>query len=290
MNIRRTIKMLSLVGAGVTVGATMLPGAATSATPGFGSWSATSGTLSGCPSGFTCTELVSGDGFRQVQVDDDSSADSFVWTTVTDTGATGTASTLGFSDENFVKTDGSSTGIAANQIVNDTTDGTFNSTVSIQTGFAGGGNDTVDILQSLSANPDSLADTGDEFDTTFDMTVNLDSAGNQTGRTMDIDQTTALGNSTDSQEFVIRARAGSALTTTGTLALGGNDIGWNANDDILLSWVGQSLSLGSLGASLFGFEGLTNNTQSTQESEFSQSDAGPFDWDSATFGTAPSFP
>jgi hypothetical protein len=290
MNIRRTIKILSLVGAGVAVGATMLPGTATSATPGFASWSASSGNITGCPSGFSCTELVGGDGFRQVQVNDNGSSDSFVWTIVTDTGATGTASTLPFSDENFVKTDGTSTGIADSQKVNDTSNGTFGGTVSILTGFASGGTDTVQISQSLSANPDGLSNTGDEFSNTFDMTVNLDSSGNQTGRFMNIDQNTALGNSTDVQIFAIRASSGSALTTTGSLTLGGTAVSWTAGDDILLTWVGQGLTLGSLGSSQFGYEGLTNNTTTATNSEFSQADAGPFAWDAATFGTQPTFP
>lgn len=290
MNIRRTIKILSIAGAGVAAGMVMLPGTATSATPGFGSWSASGGTISGCPSGFTCTELVGGDGFRQVQVNDNSSSDSFVWTTVTDTGATGTASTLPFSDENFVKTDGTSTGIADNQTITDNTNGSFSGAVQILTGFASGGNDTVDITQSLSANPDGLSNTGDEFSNTFNMTVNLDSTGSQTGRFMQIDQSTALGNATDTQIFAIRASAGSALTTSSSMTLGGNTVSWTAGDDVLLAWVGQGLTLGSLGSSQFGYEGITNNTTSTTASEFSQADAGPFQWLPGTFGTEPTFP
>ena len=298
MNIRRTIKILSLVGAGVAVGATMLPGTATSATPGFGSWSAASGTISGCPSGFSCTELVGGDGFRQVQVNDNSSSDSFVWTIVTDTGANGSASTLPFSDENFVKTDGTSTGIADSQRVNDTTNGTFGGTVSILTGFASGGNDTVDIQQSLTADPNGVPGTGDEFSNTFNMTVNLDSSGNQTGRSMNIDQNTALGNSTDVQVFAIRAAAGSALTAAGSLTLGGDTVSWNAGDDVLLAWVGQGLTLGSLGSSKFGFEGITNNTPvpATTASEFSQvstgasNDSPSFAWPGGDFGSQPTYP
>ena len=297
MNIRRTIKILSLAGATVAAGAVMLPGTATSATPGFGAWSANGGTLSGCPSGFTCTELVGGDGFRQVQVNDNSSSDSFVWTIVTDTGVTGTASSLPFSDENFVKTDGTSTGIADNQRVNDSSNGTFGGSVQILTGFASGGNDTVHIDQSLTANPDGLSNTGDEFSNTFTMDVNLDSAGNQTGRFMSIDQNTALGNATDVQIFAIRGAAGTALTTGDSLTLGGDTVSWNAGDDVLLSWVGQGLTLGSLGSSVFGFEGITNNTPSTPTtaSEFSQATTGasnstsPFPWPASDFGTQPSF-
>jgi hypothetical protein len=290
MNIRRTIKILSIAGAGVAMGAVILPGTATSATPGFAAWSSSGGTISGCPSGFSCTELVGGDGFRQVQVNDNNSADSFVWTIVTDTGATGSASTLPFSDENFVKTDGTSTGIADAQTVNDTTNGTFGGNVQILTGFASGGNDTVNIQQSLTADPNGIPGTGDEFANTFNMTVNLNSAGNQTGRFMKIDQSTALGNATDTQIFAIRASAGSALTTTSSMTLGGTAVSWNAGDDVLLTWVGQGLTLGSLGSSQFGFQGITNNTSSATASQFSQATAGPFTWDTGTFGTQPSFP
>ncbi len=296
MNIRRTIKILSLAGATVAAGAVMLPGTASSATPGFGSWwSASNGTISGCPSGFTCTELVSGDGFRQFQINDNSSSDSFVGTIVTDTGVTGTGGTLPFSDVNFVKTDGTSTGIADQQAITDNSNGSFNGNVTIQTGFAASGNDTVVISQGLSANPDGLPKTGDEFSNTFGMTVNLDSSGNQTGRSMSIDQTTALGNATDVQVFAIRGAAGSKLTTPGSLTLGGNTVSWSAGNDVLLSWVGQSLTLGSLGSSVFGFEGITNNTPATPTtaSAFSQASTGaagstsPFPWPTADFGTQP---
>lgn len=299
MNIRRTIKILSLAGATVAVGTVMLPGTASSATPGFGSWwSATGGNISGCPSGFTCTELVSGDGFRQFQVNDNSSSDSFVGTIVTDTGVTGSASTLPFSDVNFVKTDGTSTGIADSQTIKDSTNGNFDGSVQILTGFASGGNDTVHIDQSLSADPDGTAGTGDEFSNTFAMDVNLDSSGNQTGRFMTIDQSTALGNATDVQIFTIRGAKGSALANAGSLTLGGDTVSWNAADDVLLSWVGQGLTLGSLGSSVFGFEGITNNTPATptKASEFSQASTGasdsnsPFPWPSADFGSQPTMP
>lgn len=290
MDIRRTIKMLSLAGAGVAASALLVPGSAISATPGFGAWSASNGTISGCPSGFSCTELVAGDGFRQVQVNDSNSAASYVWTIVTDTGANGSASTLPFSDENFVKTDGTSTGIAGQQTVNDTSNGNFNSQVSILTGFAAvGGVNSVNINQTLTADPTPAP--GDEFSNTFNMKVNLDSAGNQTGRTMQIDQNTALGNSTDHQIFTIRGAQGTMLTSGGSITLGGTPVAWNAGDDVLLTWVGQGLTLGSLGSSLFGYEGFTDNTSSASNSQFDQAHTGPFAWpsDTTAFGTQPSY-
>ncbi len=302
MNIRRTINMLSIVGAGLAVGATFMPGTANSAAPSFGAWSASSGAITGCPTGYSCTDLVTGDGFRQAQVSD-SSGNSFVWTVVTDTGASGnppgSSGAVPFSDENFVVTSNSNlTGVADKQSISDSSNGQFDSTVSVLTGFAApSGTSTVQINQSLAK------DTGlaTAFNTSFAMTVNLNSTGVQTGRSMNIDQVTNLNSTTDKQVFAIRGRSGTFLTSTASssLTLGAgtstSSVTWNAGDDVMLTWVGQGLTLGGLGASQFGFEGITNNTSASTASTFSQANTGPttspFKWPTADgnndFGTAP---
>ncbi|HKI81172.1 MAG TPA: hypothetical protein VKA04_05955, partial [Pseudodesulfovibrio sp.] len=125
----------------------------------------------------------------------------------------------------------------------------------------------------------------------------------QTGRSMNIDQTTSLNSTTDKQVFAIRGRSGSFLqsATATSLTLGASTsvqtVSWNTGDDVMLTWVGQGLSLGGLGASQFGFEGITNNTSGATASTFSQSDTGPasptppFAWPTANgdFGPAPTY-
>lgn len=301
MNIRRTIKMLSIVGAGLTVGATFMPGTANSAAPSFDSWTATGGTITGCPSGFTCSNLVTGDGFRQAQVTNSTTGDSFVWTVVTDTGATSTSGQTGagsvpFSDENFVVTsNNNSTGVADKQSISDTTNGDFNSTVNVLTGFAAptANQNVVQINQSLNKG----SGTTTAFETSFNMTVALDSAGNQLGKSMNIGQVTNLNSTTDHQTFVARDRSGTFLQdASGTsLTLGtAAPVSWTAGtDDVMLTWVGQGLTLGGLGASQFGYEGITNNTTTATASTFSQAVTGPFVWPSTNgntdFGTQPTY-
>ncbi len=74
----------------------------------FDQWSVTGGTitstdLSACPEGFTCTEPVSGEGFYQRQITEDSSGNDFFQTIITDKPTTTAPSELTFSDEPYVQ-------------------------------------------------------------------------------------------------------------------------------------------------------------------------------------------
>lgn len=86
-------------------------------------------------------------------------------------------------------------------------------------------------------------------------------------------------------------------------AVNGGSVDWVAGDDVMLRWIGQSVSTGVQGSSIFGFEGVTVTDQASNTNEvttFSDNRTGiadtsttdpldavsPFDWD-ALFGDAP---
>jgi hypothetical protein len=307
MSVRTTIKIITLAGA-----ATMLPGLASAANPTFGNWTAAGGAIDNtggsCPTGFTCEQINSGDGFLQSNVSETANpANTFIQTIITDSGATcdNSATFCAFTDENFVKTDGVSTGIAARQSTVDSAVN-FNSSVVINTGWALSvptPPTSVNITQGLSDDPDGTAANGDEFTTSFNLQVNLDSGGTTTGKAMNITQDVGLGvGGTDNQVFDVRERSGDLLTAPGTATLGGNSVDWVASsDDVLVTWISQDVDIGSSGSSVFAFQsvenlGGTSSTANNLVSDFSTTanDATlpPFDWDAssdvdAAFGAAP---
>jgi hypothetical protein len=304
MSVKHTIKVITLAGA-----ASMIPGMASAANPAFGSWTATDGTgIAGCPTGFTCEVINSGDGFRQANVTDNSDPTNvFIQTLITDV-ATGCDSfgSCAFSDENFVKTDNTSTGIAGRQSTNDASVN-FTSSVEINTGWALAAVPTptsVDITQGLSDDPDGTASSGDEFTTSFNLQVNLDGSGVQTGRTMDITQDVGLasaGSPTDNQQFEVRERSGDLQQTPGSATLAGDTVDWVNGDDVMVTWVSQDVDIGSTGSSLFAFQSVENKdgsatTATDLVSDFSTTSNDPtnppFDWApgsdvETTFGSAP---
>ena len=291
MSVRKTIKIITLAGA-----AAMLPGVASAATPAFGSWTSTESggvsTIGGCPATFTCTTIISGDDIRQANVTD--GVDSFVQTVITDDAATCTYATCDFSDENFVKTDGVSTGIKARQSITDTSGG-FAGSVQINSGWAlTGGVPNVDISQTLS-DPGTGA-ANDEFDTSFGLEIGATTAD----KSMDISQSVKLGvGTTDYQDFEVRERSGSFSTVAGTATLplgGGDSASWVASNDVMVTWIDQVVDIGGAGSSLFAFQSVENKTVPDLADTFSTTAnnpaATPFDWAPSsdvedTFGVAP---
>src|SRR3569832_1820274 len=71
-----------------------------------------------CPANFTCGAGIIGDGFMQRTLTD-STGTQFFQTIITDKGVAGQPNTLGFSDESYVRSGGSSNGIAGRQRVTD---------------------------------------------------------------------------------------------------------------------------------------------------------------------------
>src|SRR3569833_2770629 len=71
-----------------------------------------------CPTNFTCGAGIIGDGFMQRTLTD-STGTQFFQTIITDKGVAGQPNTLGFSDESYVRSGGSSNGNAGRQRVTD---------------------------------------------------------------------------------------------------------------------------------------------------------------------------
>jgi len=158
MSVNR-VKTLSLVGAATAIA---LPGllAAAGAPIAYDQWQIadTSGKITigggGCGGFSTCSVVASGDGFLQM-AGTDGSGDQFFWTIIANEqgspgGAVGSASAQPFAIESFVKRN-SGGGIASRQKQSDSSQGTFISTVSIETGWAAttSGGSNIEFDQSV---------------------------------------------------------------------------------------------------------------------------------------------
>lgn len=319
MNNRAAVKVSSRLFHACGAAALMLSIAPANALPIFDQWTVASGTVDvTCPAGFTCETLVEGDGFAQVQWVEAATGFTYIQTVITDLGAGaagGTPSTdLPYSDESFIRLGGAN-GITSRQQFQEETPLTgtiFESITSLNTGWAQTDPSVPDMeamqILTVDATP---AVAGDEFESVFDMQLVHDPAGNVTGSNILVTQFAGLGNgietSTDSQKFFLNRRLGS-FTTAGSIDLDAstfdptNDpaaVAWNNGDDVMLTWIGQSVNLGSLGIELFGFESIVNFTTAAEAATFSTTSAGitvdgtdpqgygrPFDWDT-TFGATP---
>lgn len=290
-----------------------LPLSAQAASPVFNNWSVNNGAITGtggntvpCAPGFTCETLSIGDGFIQVQWVDTNSNITYIFTGITEPGATGNPTTLNYVDQSFVRL-GSENGIMAQQRhIQTDAEGTFSNTSQLNIGWANpspdGNNPTLSIEQSFASDGGSAL--GDEFSNTFVMLL-INGGGANVDRSITVDQRVGLGDgvtaSDDVQRFVLEGRQG-AFTTPGSLTLGqpigstepgGGTVTWAAGNDIMVRWLGQRLDLGDQGASAFGFQGVINNTTDAEATTFSTSSTGivpegagyqaPFDWH-ATFG------
>ena len=332
MKLLNTIKIATLTG----LAALALPMAAQAALS-FGNWDVgpsggnAVGEIAGCPSGVPadCTVLVSGEGFLQQQYSDTASGNVYIQTIVTDPNADATdPATLAYSDESFVRSSGTSSGIAGKQSMSDASFN-FTGSTTLYTGWAAdaaikpSGEANLNITQGFSDN--GGAATGDEFSSSFGLKINLDGAGNQTGKSMSIGQVVEMGNgidinTTDIQRFVIEQRSGDVLTTGNTgfklgntsfdasnNALNGtnNDPGafddampdpltWQADDgstvkgdDVMLVWLGQQVGDGSAGGglSVFGYESATVVGNTANASATADQYATTFSTDTPGVGT-----
>lgn len=304
---------------------TLAPLASQAASPVFDNWSVTGGTIAGpgnttpCSTGFTCETLSIGDGFIQVQWVDAVSGVTYIQTVITDTGAAGNPGDLPYVDESFVRL-GSENGIMAQQRHAETDDlgGQFTNSSQLAIGWANptpdADNPNMIINQSFQSAGEAGV-VGDEFSNTFAMLI-IQGTGDeaQTGdRSITVDQRVGLGDGVtgtdDVQRFLLEGRRG-AFTTAGSLELGaptgnvggaegGGTVSWADGDDVMVRWIGQRLDLDSEGQSLFGFQGIVNNSQdlddatreattfSTSSTGIEEADGGgyvpPFNWHE-TFG------
>ena len=321
------MKLLSTLKYAVMAGlATLALPMAAQAALNFGNWSVTldtnsQGVISGCPSGVPadCTVLVSGDGFLQQQYDDGTTV--YIQTIITDPGVAGLPVDLKYSDESFVRSSGTSDGIAAKQTMSDPSFN-FTGSASLYIGWAATTDGSIKPIGSANLNitqgfsdPGGTA-SGDEFSSDFGLKINLDTAGNQTGKSMSMAQNVEMGNgikvnTTDIQRFVIEQRSGDMLANAnpaGGFKLGNtsfdssgnalngtnNDPGtfddampdpltWQADngttitgDDVMMVWLGQQVSDDSGGLSVFGFERTTVKGDTTNASPTPNQEATTF--------------
>jgi len=324
MNVRKTINRLFLAGAAAAV----LPMTAAHAVshPVFDGWTVSGGTISAtCQSGASCSTLVSGDGFLQQQVD--TGSDSYIRTIITDAGANSATNTSGsssvnYSDESFVLSGGTTSGIAGKQSLTDAAFG-FTGTSELYAGWANSlsaaAQGNVVITQSFSDAGVSGV-FGDEFENSFKLAIKQDAAGAVTGKSMSIGQIVEMGdgaavNTSDIQKFIVEQRTGSFITATEANAgfdlaatsfdaannpLNGGTSAWVAGDDVLFVWLGQQVSDETGGLSVFGFESVQVDpadgsatrlvdtfSTTTPGIDASQVDVvAPFNWDSVVTGSA----
>lgn len=321
MKLRSTIRTLTLAG---TAAAVFVPGALMAA-PTFGTWSASGGTITGCGGGWTCTTLVSEDGFLQQQVDIGSQ--TFFQTVVTDSGVTGNQTNLNFSGETFVEqaAGGSGNGVMSKLSVNDVTGGNgMTSSAELQTGnFAGSGAGIL-INQAITDN-NATTGTGtaanDDFSSTLVLDRNLATNGTVTGTDLRLGQNVGLDLTTlqstatyDKTSFALRRVSGDANSFSGTrsatLPTGqgttttlGGAVDWRTGNDVVVTWIGQRISLDTLGMQYAGYQSLQNfssifgggaGTQRKDTFDFgaNPTEAGPWAWGGGsnmadTFGSAP---
>jgi len=299
--------------------------------------SGTTGTLSGCPTGDSanCTPLITGDGFLQQEVR--VGGQTYIQTVIIDPLASNAAadtavSALNFSDITFIQMSGGANGIKGMQRITDdplttnpadTSGNLFSGTTKLLIGtWADDGDPLTGDLQitqdfrdnsgtGTAIGASGAADTADDFVNNFALDINL--AGNvQTGKKMDMVQDVGMSDpgatvvGDDFQRFVIRQRSGDLMPQLGSLELGaassgsattGGTVEWTADDDVMMTWLGQKVNLGGTGSAIFGFQSVDNksdaidpiSTFSTSMATFAGTDT-PFAWDATNFGTAPVLP
>jgi len=291
--------------------ALVLSGAAMAASPTgtFDAWGVTTGTITptstggtgaNCPTGFTCATAVTGEGFYQRQITEDSSGNDFFQTIITDKTVTGAPGALTFSDESYVRT-GNVSGLAdKTQMQEVTTTGTltetFEGSTELGTGWANGGsNDLAEIYQAIIA--DDSASGAEDFDAKFWLKqLGAEGAAGKLMRIssqVDIQEaTTTPAAGAGSQDFVLVELSGSENSALGTADLGvDGSITWAAGDRIKAIWVGQDMAAIDGVQQEFGFTAYEDFTGATTGavdtfSLLSGSSAAPVDWDAPTWGSS----
>lgn len=195
-------------------------------------WSVSNGKISvTCPSGFSCQNAITDDGFVQVTLTDRATGEVFFETIVTDRTATGSSSSLAFSNQAVIKQlpigeQTTFSGIANSMKVSDPHHVMYN-TSTIRTGWA-----------RTEGIPDMVIDQQTSY-SLFDMDANMDDRGNRTGVFLDMIQYAANSKQKlDEQIFIHTEIGGDMLTQSGRADLpGGYNITWNAGDDIAVTFM-----------------------------------------------------
>lgn len=269
----------------------------------FNNWNVNQGTIaSPCPNGFSCVNVVDGSGgFLQRELIEQGTGRTFLQSILTDSGANGQPSALGFADENFIQLKGAGgqqnqTGISASQRIADPN--TFESTIVFNRGWAAEPGTAGDgrITQVL-RDPGNPTLSTDDFESRFSFQGVASEAG-RAGRRVEIGQTLGLnqGETSELNNWQVMRMVvveGDLQTTAGGATLpGAGTVNWQPGDTIVAGWVGQVFQT-PLGASdqpsAFSHAAFMNQTTGTQAVFNSLSDADPITWPDP-FGPAPSIP
>ena len=283
---RRANKVLLTMGSAMLISS----GAAMAGPPGsitYGGYTAAGGTISApCPTAqgaSSCGAPITGDGFFQRSVV--ISGSTYFQTIVLPTGATVSSAAdiagLSFADENFVQ-QGGGTGIADNQhlfaLGTTSNPGDFTADTAINSGWANTSGSVIALSQTV-------VDTSAGFNLGF----SLEGDGTNT-TALSVTQDVSLDGG-DSQKFDLRQVTAGAPGDTSSYALpNGGTIDWTAGQIIQAVWMGQAVTTAGSVQQLSGFQGYTNVSTTSTVSYTDQTTTGPWNYDTADFGTAPTFP
>jgi len=235
----------------------------------------------GCPAAATsCGAAITGNGFfqRTIVIGGETYFQTIVLPTNTAVTA-GDVSGVAFADENFVK-QGGANGVADQQHVFDNTtgNGDFTGDATVNAGWATGTGSVIALDQSV-------------VDATNGFNVNFSLTGDGTNATsLTVTQDVSLNASgTDKQKFDLRRLSEASPGATATSVFLPTSISWTAGQIIQAIWMGQAITTAGTDQQLSGFQSYANITTDTSVSYTDQTSPGPFDYDTAVFGTAPTF-
>ena len=283
----------------------------------FDSWSESAGVITiNCPSGFTCSEEITGVGMFQ-QLITSTGGERYYQQIIADSGGRDGLMEL----EAFVYSSSTgSSGLASKQYLEDNdTNNNFNSTTYITTGWANQGEDSVDIHQFMdSRNP---VQTSVYYEDEFKYFVRRDANENNIGKYVDINQgqidSTFLqgdlvSNGEDRYTFVNRKAIGVYTSSAGSISLidryrsrggGGGmrrggmhssasdgSVSWSVGDELQAIWIGNRCDNCTSDTSRdrdFGFQSYENLTTGGGVAGQSSDAYLPQNWLEPMLGTSP---
>jgi len=274
----------------------------------FNQWSVNNGVIDASATcnaaGVTCTLINQDNGLLQQEVS--TANGSYIQMILTDTNASGTASTLGFVTENFIPTNAlTAWDIHNQQIIRDTPQG-FEQIAKIdRVPFNDANNTLVDLLHVDIQQ--TLIDS--EFDSSFNIKKDeavFSSGEIYSGKSIDIFQNTLATDTNNpgniKTAFDFRSRSGWKLdnlnntllidpfSPAGEISLN-NPIGWNDGDTVTSLWLSQqNTDQPNDGFALQRIDNLTNGAAVKEVSFDTAKIIDPFDWNEPTFGPPPSLP
>lgn len=261
----------------------------------FGDYDGGTGGTQTCPAGFTCGTPVTGSGFLQRQVVNNTSGVQYFQTIVAPEGATGAPSALVFADETFVRV--GTTGVSGKQHALDssvsgieTTD--VSTSTILNSGWASGGTfKDLQISQSITLTNNKATTPEVTLYNGFTFNQNGTNAA-PTGKFLDVtqgvliegDATIANNTGDDVQKFVMRQASGNlngaAHVLGAPVLLTGNssDLAWSATDDVKVIWVGQQMIKSGVESFRYQFYDNVTSVAADSISDFEVGQATPFSW------------